>query len=300
MKTLFMILPFFIGLTLSCGSATVITVDQNPHARAHQDMHEAYKKESLEKTEQQMDTLGRETYAKIIESDHPKAKYFNGKWQEGIRFIALGKEPSWSFELDRDQAFRFTSDKGHSLTSGGMSRMTSPEPNITNYLSSTPQGDLMLRLTEEKCTDGLTDFPFSFKVSAELKAEGELVAEIYKGCGEFVPDPRLNGKWQIIRADTLLIQSEQFENRVPELNIDVYEGLVYGHDGCNSFRGSLSSRDQEIIFGMMAGTLMACPHMDLSSMITASFVNKKLNYKFKKDLVLTEGEKEVLVLRRLE
>ena len=82
--------------------------------------------------------------------------------------------------------------------------------------------------------------------------------------------------------------------------MDVYEGIVYGNDGCNTFRGNLSSRDQEITFGMMAGTLMACPHMDLSSVITATFVNKKLKYEFKKDLVLMDGEKEVLVLRRLE
>ena len=263
-------------------------------------MHVEYKKEMLKNAEQQIDTLDKGPYVKIIESDHPKAKYVRGKWQEGIRFFALGNEPSWWFELDKDQAFRFTYDKGHSLTSDGMSRLTSLDPNVITYLASSPKGDLMLRLTEEKCTDGRTDLPFTFKVSAELKLDGELVAEAYEGCGDFVPDPRLNGKWQIIKADTLLIQSDQFENRVPELNIDVYEGLVFGNDGCNTFRGSLSSRDQEIIFGMMAGTLMACPHMDLSSVITASFVNKKLSYKFKNDLILTEGEKEVLVLRRLE
>ncbi len=301
MKALFIILSFFIGLTLSCGSSNVITVEQNPHAKAHQDMHMEYKKEILKKeAEGQIDTFDKESYVKINESDHPKAKYVNGKWQQGIRFIAMGKEPSWWFELDKDKSFRFKSDTEHSLNSDGMTRLTDLQPNIITYLASAPQGDLLLRLTEEKCTNGLTDFPFAFKVSAELKLEGNLVAETYMGCGDFIPDPRLNGKWQIIKADTLLLHSDQFENRVPELNFDVYEGLVSGNDGCNSFRGSLSSRDQEIFFGMMAGTLMACPHMDLSSVITASFMNKKLNYKFKKDLVLSEGKKEVLVLRRLE
>lgn len=300
MKALFIILSFFIGLTLSCGSSTTIIVDQNPHAKAHQEMHEAYAEEISEEKEHHIDSPAVEPQVRIIPSDHPKAKYLDGKWQKGIRFFALGTEPSWSFELDKDQAFRFESGKGYSLTADSMSRLTPMEPNVITYLVSAPQGDLMLRLTKEKCTDELTDFPLAYKVSAELKLEGELVAETYNGCGDFVPDPRLNGKWQIIRADTLLIQSDQFDNRIPELNMDVYEGLVYGNDGCNTFRGSLSSKDQEIIFGMMAGTLMACPHMDLSSVITATFVNKKLKYEFKKDLVLRDGEKKVLVLRRLE
>lgn len=300
MKALFIVLPFFIGLTSSCGSSAVVTVDQNPHAKAHQDMHVEYKKEILKKTDNQIDTPEEEPNVKIIESYHPKAKHIHGKWQKGIRFFAMGHEPSWSFELDKDNLFRFKSDKGHSLTSDSMRRMTPLEPNVITYLASSPQGDLMIRLTQEKCTDEFTDFPMEFKVSAELKLEGELVAETYEGCGDYVPDPRLNGKWKIIRADTLLIQSDRFENRIPEVTLDVYDGLVFGNDGCNSFRGSLSSRDQEIIFGMMAGTLMACPHMDLSSMITSSFVNKKLKYKFQKDLILIDDEKEVLVLRRLE
>src|SRR5210317_2440787 len=100
MKALFIILSFFIGLTLSCGSSTTITVDQNPHAKAHQEMHDAYTEEISKEKEHHIDSPAVEPHVKIIASDHPKAKYVDGKWQRGIRFFAMGTEPSWSFELD--------------------------------------------------------------------------------------------------------------------------------------------------------------------------------------------------------
>ena len=144
----------------------------------------------------------------------------------------------------------------------------------------------------------MSDVEFSFMVNVDLKLKGEKSFTTFKGCGDYVPDPRLHGKWIIIKADTILISKDQFKDKQPELNIDVYQRKAWGNDGCNSFNGVASSRENEIIFGMMATTMMACPNMDTSSVITRSFVNKNLNYKFKKQLVFLDGEKEVMLLKR--
>ena len=131
-----------------------------------------------------------------------------------------------------------------------------------------------------------------------LKGEKEFTT--YQGCGDYVPDQRLHGKWRIVKADTLVLGIDRFENKIPELNIDAYEGQVSGNDGCNSFRGQIKFRDNELIFGMLAETMMACPNMDISSVITRTFTEKKLRYLIQKDLFFYEGEKEVMMLQRMD
>ena len=145
----------------------------------------------------------------------------------------------------------------------------------------------------------MSDDSFSYSVSGQIKLKGKKEFDTYKGCGNFVPDPRLNGKWIIAKVDTLAIDNQQLI-KVPELSIDVYNGKVSGNDGCNLFNGQVAFQDNEIIFGMIAGTMMACPNMDTSSIITKSFVDRKLRFKFKENLFFYEGQKEVMMLKRAE
>lgn len=110
----------------------------------------------------------------------------------------------------------------------------------------------------------------------------------------------LSGKWQIMLADEIIIDSKQFDGKQPVLLIDVSKETFSGNDGCNSFKGKVTFKEDKIIFGPAAGTLMACPNMEISGKIMNSISEKSLNYSFAEQLVLYEGNKKAMVLKRIE
>jgi len=301
MKLSILMLSFLSITVFACGSSSNTgSSDQNPHIKMHEDMHSEYREEINRKTEATgIPSIEENLEAKIV-SDTSRTSFLDTKWQNGVIFFALGSEPSWSMDINKNNHVEFTAPDGKQFVSDSIAKFTSTGTKSTGYRSSNEMGELMIRLSEDTCSDTMSDESFSFQVSADVKLKGEKEFTRYQGCGDYVPDQQLHGKWRIVKADTLLLGADQFENKIPELNIDAYKGQVFGNDGCNSFMGQIKFRDKEIIFGMLAETMMACPNMDISSIITRAFSDKKLTYVYKKDLFFYEGDKEVMMLTRTD
>lgn len=284
-----------------CGSTSNTSSNtQNPHAVPHQEVHNELVQEELKKSLNETTAPTSEIYINTVKSDHPKANYYNEKWNKGIIFYGIGNESSWSLNIYRNNTAEFKALEGQEFSRNFVSKLASIDSKSISYRGVFDKSEIIINLAEEKCMDKMSDKEFSFKVKVDLKLKGDKSFTTYKGCGEYVPDTRLHGKWLIVKADTLLITQDDFERKQPELNIDIYEGKVSGNDGCNGFNGGVQSRENEITFGMLASTMMACPNMDISSVITSTFVNKKLSYTLNNQLVFLEGEKEVMSLKRAD
>ena len=299
MKLSILALILVLLILVGCGSTNSSTSAENPHAQAHQNVHNDYIQAEIQKAINPDTAPVVNDNFKIIESDDPKAAFLNDKWKNGIVFYAIGNEPSWSIDINKSNSASFKSPDGEQFTATSISRLAPIDTKSIIYRSSNVQGEMIITLSKEKCGDTMSDDSFSYSVSVQMKLKGKKEFDTYKGCGNFVPDPRLNGKWIIVKADSLSISNLKLI-KVPELSIDVYKGIVSGNDGCNGFNGGVEFQDNEIIFGMMAGTMMACPDMDSSSIINKSFVDKKLRFEFKENLFFYEGEKEVMMLKQAE
>ena len=299
MKSSIFALTLVLSLLAGCGSTNSGTSVQNPHTQVHQNVHNDYIQEEIQKALKPDTIPVVKNNFKKIESDDPKVIFLNEKWKNGIVFYAIGNEPSWSININKNYSATFKSPDGEQFTAASISRLASIDTKSIIYRSSNPQGEMIITLSKEKCGDTMSDDSFSYSVSVQIKLKGKKEFDTYKGCGNFVPDPRLNGKWIIAKVDTLIIDKQQLI-KLPELSIDVYKGMVSGNDGCNLFNGQVSFQDNEIIFGMIAGTMMACPNMDTSSIITKSFVDKKLRFEFKENLFFYEGKKEAMMLKPAE
>jgi len=77
-------IPIFIFLSaifFGCGSSTNTSSNtQNPHAVAHQKMHNELVQEELNKSLKDVTTPVAESSIKTVYSDHPKAAYYKDKW----------------------------------------------------------------------------------------------------------------------------------------------------------------------------------------------------------------------------
>ncbi|MES2431480.1 MAG: DUF4377 domain-containing protein [Bacteroidota bacterium] len=83
------------------------------------------------------------------------------------------------------------------------------------------------------------------------------------------------------------------------IQFDFTKKKIFGNDGCNSFFGSIKSHsDKEISFGPIAGTLMACMHLNNSDYKIRSLLEKVNGYSFhgSKILELLQNDKVVLSL----
>ena len=156
---------------------------------------------------------------------------------------------------------------------------------------------MFVHLIEEKCSLNDSDQIQNFKVSVKLDLKKDKIMHHVNGCGSFIPDPNLNGSWRINWALDTPITEDQFEGRHPFLKIDIDQGKIVGNEGCNGFQGRIKFKAKEIVTGPLAGTLMACPNMDISSKITGAISGKSLSYVFDKNqLLLFEGAKKVMIL----
>ena len=156
---------------------------------------------------------------------------------------------------------------------------------------------MFVHLVEEKCNLNNSDQIQNFKVNVKLDLKADKNIYELEGCGSFVPDPNLEGSWTIIWAKDATIDKAQFEGRQPFIKIDIDQGKIFGNEGCNGFQGQIKFKAEEVVIGPLAGTLMACPNMDISSKITGAIGGNTLAYVFDKDrLIFYEGSNKVMVL----
>ena len=136
--------------------------------------------------------------------------------------------------------------------------------------------------------------------SNEQDPHAKMNEEIHDELNQKQALSKLDGKWLIKQVYDMEIDTSQFEGKQPFMNIDLKKGFLNGNDGCNLFRGKVSVKKDKIIYGPTAGTLMACPNMEISRKIMASFSEKQLTYILNDVLTLYEGDQQVMVLKRAE
>ena len=89
---------------------------------------------------------------------------------------------------------------------------------------------------------------------------------------------RLHDIWALKAMNGEAIDGDNFQKQ-PVLEIHLNEMKIFGNDGCNTMFGAIEKLDdQNINFGAMGGTKMACPNMALSSKYTSA-LGKTKTYK---------------------
>ena len=238
------------------------------------------------------------TKAKPFESAHPKAAFLKKKWDQGIVFYAVGNEPSWSLDISKTDSLLFKDPNGIEHKFPFSKSLPSIDPKIVDYRSSTKEMEIVIQMAQKPCNDGMSDDSFSYQVNISVKGSKDKEGENYQGCGDYVPNYNLNGNWVITEADGIEIKQGSFENKEPVLSLDMFYRKVSGNDGCNNFFGQVNFKTDQISFGPTAGTLMACPNMELSNKILGSVSGRSLNYTHANDLILYDGDKKIMILRR--
>lgn len=233
-----------------------------------------------------------------FESDHPMAAFLKKKWDQGIEFYALGNEPSWSLDISKNDSLLFKTQNGTEHKFPFTKALPSIDPTIIDYRSASKKSEIVIQIVQKTCSDTMSEDKFSYQVSISIKTEGKKEFNSYVGCGNYVPNYKLNGSWTILEANGVKINQNDFPDKEPFLTLDLFKQNVSGYDGCNNFQGKVNYKTDQITFGPTAGTLMACPNMELSNKITGSLSGKSMMCKLANDLILYDGNEKIMVLNR--
>ena len=198
------------------------------------------------------------------------------KQLEGIDFFAKGSTASsWSLEIDFDKIIRFKSLDGDDVLSTPVGAVENTTNNSSVYTTKAGKGEMIITLFKEPCADKISGERYDKKVTVDVNGKR------YEGCGQYLFDATLNGKWLLEKVGAKEVRATDFAKGLPEVDFNISKGTMSGHDGCNTISGQLEVQGNRIKFFGIAATKMACPGNNPAHNFVNKLSNSVATYYFK-------------------
>jgi heat shock protein HslJ len=157
-----------------------------------------------------------------------------------VYFKGNGTQPVWNLEIAEDQVL-FTS------ANVGFDRFILPhaEPirsengNIKTYTLHSKEADMEIQIAEMLCENPNSRERFPFSVSINVRRKGDKTPTVFSGCGLYVPDNRLRGKWMIESVRSTPLPDSLFKDQHPYVELAVDGSYFTAFAGCNMISGRL-------------------------------------------------------------
>lgn len=216
--------------------------------------------------------------------------------QAGVDFMATGS--NWTLEIDSEKAMTFRSQNNNiQLVSEVPTVQQLPGGRGSVYRGITKAGTLAVRILNQPCSDKTSGqtIPQTVEVTAN--------AQEFTGCGQFLNANPLQGTWELQEMNGKALKASDFQKALPFLEIPAEPKRVAGTGGCNRISGEMNLKENQLTFGNLISTRMACPGpaMQFESSYLGLISNKTFSYLLEADkLTLQENDKPVLVYRKAE
>jgi heat shock protein HslJ/uncharacterized membrane protein len=198
------------------------------------------------------------------------------KQLNGVDFFARGNTAaSWTLEMDFGNLIRFKSLDGTVINSSSVQPQDLPLEKATLYSSKATQGDINIFIYNEACTDVVSGEKYNKKTVVAVNGKR------YEGCGQYLFDAALNGKWILQKINNRLLTPADFAKGLPMIDLNLQQEKLSGHDGCNNLFGGFEVWGSKIKFKPIASTKMACPGNKNENEFTHLLSGQTIDYYFK-------------------
>jgi heat shock protein HslJ len=127
-----------------------------------------------------------------------------------------------------------------------------------------------------------------------VQLKGESNKTTFTGCGSFVPDYRLDGKWKVAQLGNNKALETDFYGKIPVFKFEMNAMRFGGSSGCNMISGNLNMRPGKLRFGQMISTLMACPMGKEDELKQA--LNATLLYSLEENKLILKDENQKITI----
>lgn len=233
----------------------------------------------------------------LAEGKAPLEDGFIVDWNKGIRFKGFGTEPFWDLSIDSAHNLTFKNVEMETPIVIRATNFTLEKRSITYYKK---QGDSSVQVLinfAPDCSDGMSDNNYACSVTLTFTSASQ-EKTVYKGCGYFLSNPAFHNIWVVKEVKAKAYFPEDFQKGIPTLEIFSKDAKVIGHDGCNSFNGSINAFGAYVFIGPLATTRMACKNSEQSAAYQEVFRFPNIKWVVKEGLLYFLNEEEVLMVMR--
>ncbi len=178
---------------------------------------------------------------------------------EKVYFKGSGTEPFWSIEIS-EKVIRFISlrDAIDTLNFPHTEPERAMDANVKRYRASTAGGELIVQIMQSACTNAMSGKESAYTVKVEIKRGADSALSTLEGCGQYIADYRLHDIWVLEELHGEKVSASQFQQELPNMEINSNELSFMGFAGCNRMNGKLFSERDLLRFTQVVTTRMAC------------------------------------------
>lgn len=163
------------------------------------------------------------------------------KFSRGISFYAMGNHPEWTLDVVDGRFIKFDAMGDFALNIPFGAGEKSKDAEVNLFSGASESGALVITLQKQTCSDTAAR-PLDYKVTVAAKYGSENEYRLFEGCGSFVPDFKLEGKWNLAKTVNRKSDTARQAQWIPTLTIDPEQRTYAAFDGCVVYTG-------KIIFG---------------------------------------------------
>ncbi|MEJ5262331.1 MAG: copper resistance protein NlpE N-terminal domain-containing protein [Ignavibacterium sp.] len=200
--------------------------------------------------------------------------------EDGIDFLARGNEPFWSLNIDFDKVMKFNSlTEISEFNTPAVKGVKAQDADVTRYHAIIESGEMDVTIIADSCTDSMSGENFSYSVVVKIKRANDKDYKEFKGCGTYIFDYRLSGKWIMTEMNGVEPDNNNLMKGLPVFEFKLTDKKFSGHAGCNNLASSIEVSGNRIRFGKLISTKMACPDMSLEKKVTDLLNDNSLTFK---------------------
>lgn len=186
-------------------------------------------------------------------------KQMRRAYDAGVIFAAGGDSYSWGVAIFRDKSVKFRATGDRSLNAPSSRLVQHLNSGSMTYTAETESGSIVVTITPQECKDNATGESSKFSAEVKVRKGIEEKFTTYNGCGRFVPDYGLEGKWVLHKIENSEIDRNAFPVSLPYLEFVPDSALVRGISGCNRIYSNYSQEGNRFSIGELVSTEMGCP-----------------------------------------
>lgn len=217
--------------------------------------------------------------------------------QKSKPFLSLvGTEPFWNIEFTND-SLHYTSPNPEDEFKIAYKESVSEDSNVRKFEAQDESKKISIVLNKENCSDGMSDRKFRYSANVSILKTGSDSPLSLKGCGDYVVDEDLDGKWFVVEIAGQKLKAENLKNKeLPEVTFNVRERRFTASAGCNGIGGELNPGQESFNFAEVVATQMMCENIKVEeNLLEALNATKKLERRDDRLYLLDiDGTKAVL------
>lgn len=234
------------------------------------------------------------------EGDVVDPSFYQEKYLNGIDFYARGNEPNWVLEIDFESFMRFSTMDGFKLNTPAVKGVKAQDADVTNFRAQTESGELSVTVIRKECQDNMSGENFDYEVKVDIKGSKDIDYNEFRGCGRYLFDYRLHDIYVLEEMTNIDLKNAELLKGVPTFEFNLREMRFSGHAGCNQIFGKVDLQGNQIKFGHIGATMMACPDMKVERAVIDALNLKSFSYKIENLKLFLENDSVKMVFKKVD